>query len=100
MTLEIFINGFGVMLFPMNTCFKNNKGIGRWLNIFNKWLIIPRTITLVIMTVFFFSFETDVCFCDGRHYFVDHCIFTGTLKYECDPEKANPTIVKTIDRVI
>ena len=94
------MNGYGLILIIINTVCKNNKGIGRNLNVLNRWLVVPRYMIVLVMTGFFFSFLGDVCFCDGRHYFVDHCKFTGTMQYQCEPNKQDTNITNIEERVV
>ena len=42
-----------------------------------------RLLNVITLSWWLFSFEADVCFCDGRRYFYDHCAFTGPLDYTC-----------------
>lgn len=85
--VELFVNGYAILLIPFNTCFKNNRGIGKLLNTVYSWLPVLRTVNLIILSYVLFSFHGNVCFCDGRHYFLDHCQFTNPITYDCNPLK-------------
>ena len=61
--VEILMNFWRIVMIPLNTCFKNNKGKGKLLNDITRWVTIPRMMNLGVLTYFVFSFNGDVCFC-------------------------------------
>lgn len=84
---EVVCNGLNIIGVISNTLFKNNRGLGFWFNSIMKWLLLPRAINLLIMSLFFFSFMGDVCFCDGREYFFNYCQFEEQLTFNCTNQK-------------
>lgn len=96
---ELMINGLNIISVISNTLFKNNRGLGFWFNSAIKWLLLPRAINLFVMSLYFFSFIGDICFCDGRHYFFDHCEFTDRLSYKCEKNKKDlPSTPDEVDK--
>ena len=84
-----FITREAIGLFKL----KPKRGWGRTIYDNSNFIYLLRFTNLIFMSVYFLKFSTQVCFCNYRDWFHDHCYYDELdyKQYLCYPQDRDYT---------
>jgi TM2 domain-containing membrane protein YozV len=103
-TIDMIFGLIQIVRVLLSMRFRMTKGLGRMINKFFGKIVIFRMINLVFITILLFSYEGQICLCQQRRSFFNHCYMSGDVhgldlhdSFTCMPYESHETLIDSFN---